>query len=59
MGVVVETCIKYPGGPTRMTGTDIVIRFTAVYSVLYSNCFGHTEYCINTAAPGGGLGWRF
>jgi hypothetical protein len=23
MGVVIEMCIKYPGGPTRMTGTDI------------------------------------
>jgi hypothetical protein len=24
MGVVIETCIKYPGGPTRMTGTDML-----------------------------------
>jgi hypothetical protein len=23
MGVVIETCTKYPGGPTRMTGTDM------------------------------------
>jgi hypothetical protein len=24
MGVVIETCIKYPGGPTRMKGTGIL-----------------------------------
>jgi hypothetical protein len=24
MGVVIEICIKYPGGPTRITVTDIV-----------------------------------
>jgi hypothetical protein len=23
MGVVIETCIKYPGGPTRNRGTDM------------------------------------
>jgi hypothetical protein len=23
MGVVIEICAKYPGGPTRMRGTDI------------------------------------
>jgi hypothetical protein len=23
MGVVIETCIKYPGGPTRMTVTEM------------------------------------
>jgi hypothetical protein len=25
MGVVIETCIKYPGGPTRIRVTDIVL----------------------------------
>jgi hypothetical protein len=25
MGVVIEICIKYPGGPTRMRGTDVRI----------------------------------
>jgi hypothetical protein len=25
MGVVIETCAKYPGGPTRIRGTDIYI----------------------------------
>jgi hypothetical protein len=24
MGVVIEICIKHPGGPTRMTVTDII-----------------------------------
>jgi hypothetical protein len=23
MGVVIEICVKYPGGPTRNKGTDI------------------------------------
>jgi hypothetical protein len=23
MGVVIETCVKYPGGPTRMRATDL------------------------------------
>jgi hypothetical protein len=32
MGVVIEICIKYPGGPTRMTGTDIIRqRHRALY----------------------------
>ena len=36
MGVVIETCIKYPGGPTRMTGTDILVAIAghAAYSGL-------------------------
>jgi hypothetical protein len=25
MGVVIETCVKYPGGPTRNKGADIYI----------------------------------
>jgi hypothetical protein len=25
MGVVIETCVKYPGGPTRMNATDLVM----------------------------------
>jgi hypothetical protein len=24
MGVDIEMCMKYPGGPTRMRGTDVV-----------------------------------
>jgi hypothetical protein len=35
MGVVIEICAKYPGGPTRITVTDIiyytVYRNTQVY----------------------------
>jgi hypothetical protein len=33
MGVVIETCVKYPGGPTRITVTDMlqgVCAFVAV-----------------------------
>ena len=25
MGVVIETCVKHPGGPTRIRGTDIIV----------------------------------
>ena len=25
MGVVIEICIKYPGGPTRITVADILV----------------------------------
>jgi hypothetical protein len=25
MGVVIETCVKYPGGPTRIKGTEYII----------------------------------
>ena len=24
-GVVIETCVKHPGGPTRITGTDLPV----------------------------------
>jgi hypothetical protein len=27
MGVVIEICVKYPGGPTRITVTDMVMYF--------------------------------
>jgi hypothetical protein len=38
MGVVIETCIKYPGGPTRITVADIRygVRY-AVYGIRYIN----------------------
>jgi hypothetical protein len=26
MGVVIETCVKHPGGPTRIRGTDVALR---------------------------------
>jgi hypothetical protein len=32
MGVVIETCIKYPGGPTRMTGADVFMCFVELYN---------------------------
>jgi hypothetical protein len=42
MGVVIEICIKYPGGPTRMTGADVrtvstvcVASSTRVIAVTY------------------------
>jgi hypothetical protein len=25
MGVVIEICVKYPGGPTRIKGTDMLL----------------------------------
>ena len=30
MGVVIEMCIKYPGGPTRIKGTDISLDGTRI-----------------------------
>jgi hypothetical protein len=35
MGVVIETCAKYPGGPTRITVTD----------VLCCGCTRHYPHC--------------
>jgi hypothetical protein len=32
--VVIETCIKYPGGPTRIRGADIYIDIIQ-YSIIY------------------------
>jgi hypothetical protein len=29
MGVVIEKCVKYPGGPTRMTVTDMAYCITS------------------------------
>jgi hypothetical protein len=25
MGVVIKICVKYPGGPTRITGTEMAV----------------------------------
>jgi hypothetical protein len=38
MGVVIEACVKYPGGPTRMTVTDIdtgAIYIHYIYIYIY------------------------
>jgi hypothetical protein len=32
MGVVIEICIKYPGGPTRITVTDVLPGCFVLYS---------------------------
>ena len=29
-GVVIETCVKYPGGPIRIRGTDMVVAYRAL-----------------------------
>jgi hypothetical protein len=34
MGVVIEICIKYPGGPTRITVTDIIQYNTALHGTV-------------------------
>jgi hypothetical protein len=31
MGVVIEICTKYPGGPTRITVTDMFSREVCVF----------------------------
>ena len=37
MGVVIEICIKYPGGPTRMTVTDMVPVFIRSTGILINS----------------------
>jgi hypothetical protein len=34
MGVVIEICVKYPGGPTRIRVTDIILYCTLFYNRL-------------------------
>ena len=37
MGVIIETCVKYPGGRTRIRGTDMIAKkITVLVLVLYS-----------------------
>jgi hypothetical protein len=40
MGMVIEICVKYPGGPTRKTGTDIhawhgAVSHVCVHAISY------------------------
>jgi hypothetical protein len=35
MGVVIEIFIKYPGGPTRITATDIIYIYIYIYILYY------------------------
>jgi hypothetical protein len=38
MGVVIEICIKYPGGRTRIRKTDIIhIYYIYIYIYIYSS----------------------
>jgi hypothetical protein len=34
MGVVIEICVKHPGGPTRIRGTDISKAIAIVSTVI-------------------------
>ena len=34
MGVVIKICVKYPGGPTRIRGTDVHI-YIYIYIYIY------------------------
>jgi hypothetical protein len=43
MGVVIETSAKYPGGPTRITVTDMYICLLRTTLALRSNQIGHQE----------------
>jgi hypothetical protein len=38
MGVVIEICSKYPGGPTRMTVTDILRLVACGTGTLCGSC---------------------
>ena len=55
MGVVIEICIKYPGGRTRIRGTDIYLQHPAVSAT--SNCARYTPRTPSNSAhiriPGG------
>jgi hypothetical protein len=42
MGVVIETCVKCPGGPTRMNATDIIALCDTV---------GNPGHNVITASP--------
>ena len=37
MGVVIEICVKYPGGPTRIRGTDISDRINSSRTWLFTS----------------------
>jgi hypothetical protein len=41
MGVVIEIYVKYPGGPTRIKGTDILYRTIQVQYTVHS-----TQYTV-------------
>jgi hypothetical protein len=51
MGVVIEICIKYPGGPTRIRGTDMALLSMILptivgCSALYGTLIVHyVRYC--------------
>jgi hypothetical protein len=34
MGVVIETCVKHPRGPTRITVTDIQYTLYILYNII-------------------------
>jgi hypothetical protein len=51
MGVVIETCVKYPRGPTRMKGTDMQEEsrgFSAAWVLRYSSPFLYPAFAILT-----------
>jgi hypothetical protein len=61
MGVVIEICVKYPGGPTRNKGTDIYIDIKGVdlrssplivyyrICLIRENAIGHSPYTYGLA----------
>jgi hypothetical protein len=46
MGVVIEICIKYPGGPTRMRVTDITVQVYRYSSPCGSYAAFHFPLCL-------------
>jgi hypothetical protein len=53
MGVIIEICVKYPGGPTRNKGTDILHGFlcpdpNCAYNInitiTYTHCAAYYYY---------------
>ena len=42
MGVVIEICVKYPGGRTRITATDM-LSYLCICIACYRTCV-HSRY---------------
>jgi hypothetical protein len=46
MGVVIETCVKYPGGRTRIRGTDVLYLYCTTRTVQYRIRYVTIRYTI-------------
>jgi hypothetical protein len=61
MGVVIEICVKHPGGPTRITVTEVlqyedfyaghVLVYVSIYQHIYIYIYTYIYMYINISAP--------